>query len=151
MGAVQLPNLCGPRSVMLSFEDSWGGKFGRGDNIKVVIGSQWIWTILRPLQWSSQLGEEASTTANGSDQLFYILKEIATDRIRILQWEAIRFKKCSPSESKVKKRKKKRFSFFLHLFLINFLFVSADHDLRGRQYLLKYIQNCKAIDSDSRT
>ena len=49
MGAVQLPNLCGPRSVMLSFEDSWGGKFGRGDNIKVVIGSQWIWTILRPL------------------------------------------------------------------------------------------------------
>ena len=75
MGAVQLPNLCGPRSVMLSFEDSWGGKFGRGDNIKVVIGSQWIWTILRPLQWSSQLGEEASTTANGLDQLFQILKE----------------------------------------------------------------------------
>ena len=62
-------NLCGSRRVVLSFGDSRGRKFERGDNIKVVIGSQWIWTILRP-HWSSQLGKEDSITSPSSTFLF---------------------------------------------------------------------------------
>ena len=62
-------NLCGSRRVVLSFGDSRGRKFERGDNIKVVIGSQWIWTILRPWRLS-QVGKGDSSTKDFPTMMF---------------------------------------------------------------------------------
>ena len=51
-----------------------------------------FWGLYRgPANWEKRLGST-------------FLEEIATDRIRIL-WEAIRFRKCSPSEVHKRRRK----------------------------------------------
>ena len=75
------PTLALPRTTIVKFlfvyvdvlflyvPGSVRGEESLGDNIKVVIGSQWIWTILRPWRLS-QVGKGDSSTKDFPTMMF---------------------------------------------------------------------------------